>query len=84
MNSLKLMIFLIGLMTSLAFANETKDNDLMQLLRVILNDPEYLALSDQQQLRVLYHIYAILENYLVKNNAPTIIKALSAQKKHSA
>ena len=84
MNSLKLMILLIGLMASLAFANETKDNDLTQLLQVILNDPEFLALSDQQQLRVLYYIYALLEKYLAQNNTPTIIKALSAQKKPSA
>ena len=81
MNSLKLIIFLIGL-TSLAFANGNKENDLtlIQLLQVILNDPEFLALSDQQQLRILYHIYAMLEKYLVQNNPPTIIKALSAQR----
>ncbi len=39
-----------------------KGPTLMQILQSILKDPEYLALSDYEQLKVLEAIYTILES----------------------
>jgi hypothetical protein len=42
--------------------SSNKGPTLMQMLQNILEDPEYLALSDYEQLKVLEVIYSLLES----------------------
>ncbi len=42
--------------------SSNKGATLMQMLQNILEDPEYLALSDYEQLKVLEVIYSLLES----------------------
>jgi len=42
--------------------SSNKGPTLMQILQSILQDPEYLALSDYEQLKVLEVIYSLLES----------------------
>jgi hypothetical protein len=51
--------------------NNSSDNGptLMQMLQNILEDPEYLALSDEEQLAVLEVIYSLLQtNYIQRKS----------------
>jgi len=61
---------LICLATSLTvhsqdtFEISEKTPSLMEIINEILNDAEFLSLTPQQQLRVLIHIYDMLEEHL--------------------
>jgi hypothetical protein len=44
--------------------NQEKPKSLMETLEAILNDPEFVSLNPQQQLRVLVIMYEILESHL--------------------
>jgi hypothetical protein len=44
------------------------NNNLLSLIEAILNDPEFLALSNRQQMQILLRIYVMLENYLKSRN----------------
>lgn len=48
---------------NMANKEEKSNLTLMDVLQNILNDPEFLALNDKQQLRVLIMIYNYLENF---------------------
>ena len=45
---------------------ESQNVSLMDIIQSILNDPEFLALSNKQKLHVLIAIYDILEGHLKK------------------
>jgi hypothetical protein len=65
MNSFTLILLcLIGSMSAFIVENETKQPHLMGIIEAILNDPEFVSLKPQQQLRVLVTIYEMLETYL--------------------
>ena len=53
---------------------EKKSTNLMNVLEELLNDPEYLSLSDFEQLHILEAIYSTLEKSIVaqsqSNNEP--------------
>ena len=63
MNSFSLVILcLVGSMSALIGENETKQPNLIGIIEVILNDPEFASLKPQQQFSVV--IYEMLETYL--------------------
>ena len=39
------------------------DTDMMELVKSILIDPEFIVLEEQEQIRVLREIYKFLDNY---------------------
>ena len=71
-----LLIFLASLINSSSLSESTIDVEninspnkgptLMQVLQNILEDPEYLALSDYAQLAVLEVIYTLLESGFIQ------------------
>ena len=55
-------------MTKTSSVVEQPNNNLLSLIEAILNDPEFLALSNRQQMQILLRIYVMLENYLKSPN----------------
>jgi hypothetical protein len=53
---------LILLVLSSVESNKQRQTTLIEILENIVNDPEYLALSDNQQLEVLVMIYTLLND----------------------
>jgi hypothetical protein len=53
---------LILLVLSSVEGNKQRQTTLIEILENIVNDPEYLALSDNQQLEVLVMIYTLLND----------------------
>ena len=47
---------------------ESQNASLMDIIQSILNDPEFLALSNKQQLHVLIAMYNIIEGHLQKQS----------------
>jgi hypothetical protein len=68
MNFIKICIFLFAVMLLGVCAEQPKDSDLNQMMRAILNDPEFLSLNVKQQLRILVEIYNILERKFAQQN----------------
>ena len=52
----------ILLVLSSVESNKKRQPTLIEVLETIVNDPEYLALSDNQQLEVLVMIYTLLND----------------------
>ena len=74
-----LKLFLIQMLATLLVnvqANQflTDSNDRFEILELILNDPEYLALSSIERLKVLNGVYKILD---IKKEKP-IVKSSKA------
>ena len=44
-----------------------KPSNLLSLVEAIINDPEFLALTNRQQIQILLRIYLMLENFLKSN-----------------
>lgn len=80
MKSIKLTIFLIAL-TVLTCASENKSSDVMDMVQKIIDDPEFMVLSYERQIRILIHIYTMLEKHLGKNSEPKLLKSVSAPSK---
>ena len=74
-------IFFIALVVCVTFlsveSSKTKNSSLMDAVRMVLIDPEFLALSDIDQVRVLEAIYAIVEDHLNTRMGESNVKSLS-------
>jgi hypothetical protein len=68
MNSFTLILLcLVSSMSAFIVENETKQPNLMDIIEAILNDPEFVSLKPQEQLRILIAIYNLLETYQRRN-----------------
>ena len=69
MSAIKAGIILLICLAALLRVNSQdihyeEQTTMMDVLQAILNDPQFLALSNQDQLRLLVLIYTMLENHL--------------------
>ena len=68
MNFIKICVPLLAVILLVACAEQSEDSDLEQIMKAILNDPEFLSLNVRQQLRILVEIYNILEAKFAQQN----------------
>jgi hypothetical protein len=63
------MICLVPLVKSkIQDIKDEEQSSIIKIINAILIDPEYLALNDQQQLRILIIVYNMLERHLKEQN----------------
>ena len=72
MNFIKICFSLLAVILLVAYAEQSEDSDLEQMMRAILTDPEFLSLNVKQQLRILVEIYNILERKFAQQNDSSV------------